>query len=445
MGEWLTGVSQAVWGMPMVAILLCTHLWLTVRLRVVQRHTVRAVRMSVQKGDSPQGQISSFGALATALAATVGTGNIVGVSAAVALGGPGAVFWCCLTGVLGMATKYAEALLACAYRVCRGGKPEGGPMYVLERGMHSKALALAFAALGAVATFGTGCTVQSHAIAQSVQEQLGTAPLACGVVVTALSGVVIVLGNKGIAAVCEKLVPGMAALYVGGCALVLWQARAFIWPAACLIGREAFRLRAAAGGAVGGGLLLACRYGVSRGLLSNEAGLGTAPIAAARAGGGDPVRQALVAMTGGLWTSLLCGATGLAIVSGMLAQPAQFAGAAAEQLTQRAFSLIPAVGGPVLTLSLCIFAFTSILGWCYYGEVCVRYLFRGRGTGAYRFLFLSALLAGAALPMDTVWAFTDLMNALMALPNLIALWWMQGELCRLSVPLLRFRLTNRLE
>lgn len=420
--------SDFIWGIPMIVLLFGTHIFLTFRLRFIQKHTFRAIRLSVTPDRGAKGDISQFGALTTALAATIGTGNIVGVSTAVALGGPGAVLWCWLTGVFGIATKYAEALLAVKYRTQNAkGETVGGPMYTIERGLRCKWLAVAFAALTVLTTLGTGCTVQSHAITSAVQAAFRLKPSVSGLFVTLLVGIVILGGIKAISGVCEKLVPFMSLFYIVGCAAILWINRSFLLPALVLIVKSAFTPRAAAGGFIGSTMLSACRYGVARGLFSNESGLGTAPIAAACAQTKNPVRQALVSMTGTFWdTVIVCAVTGLVIVSSTLHIPERFPGAADDAFTQISFSQLPGVGSYVLTVALCIFAFTTILGWAYYGERCVEYLFGTAATWFYKVIFLLVLYAGAVSSLGIVWAFADLMNGLMAFPNLLSLLLLSG-------------------
>lgn len=424
----LKACSDFIWGIPMIVLLFGTHIFLTFRLRFIQKHTFRAIRLSVTPDKGSRGDISQFGALATALAATIGTGNIVGVSTAIALGGPGAVLWCWLTGVFGIATKYAEALLAVKYRTKNEkGETVGGPMYTIERGLHCKWLAAVFAVFTILATFGAGCTVQSHAITNVVESTFHIKPAVSGLVVTVLVGIVILGGIKTIANVCEKLVPFMSLFYVLGCLAILWINRAFLIPAVVLIVKSAFTARAAAGGFVGSTVLLACRYGMARGLFSNESGLGTAPIAAASAQTKNPVRQALVSMTGTFWdTVIVCAMTGVVIVSSILHIPGQFTKAADDALTQVSFAQLPGVGSYILTIALSIFAFTTILGWAYYGERCMEYLFGTKITWLYKLIFLAILYIGAISSLSIVWTFSDLMNGLMAFPNLVSLLLLSG-------------------
>lgn len=424
--------SDFIWGVPMIVLLFGTHIFLTFRLRFIQKHTFRAIRLSVTPDKGAKGDISQFGALATALAATIGTGNIVGVSTAIALGGPGAVLWCWLTGVFGIATKYAEALLSVKYRTVNGkGETVGGPMYVIENGLRCKWLAVIFALFTVFATFGAGCTVQSHAITGIIETTFHVNPVISGLVVTVLAAVVILGGIKTISNVCEKLVPFMSLFYVLGCLTILWINRSFLLPAIALILKSAFTARAAAGGFIGSTILTACRYGVARGLFSNESGLGTAPIAAACAKTKNPVRQALVSMTGTFWdTVVVCAMTGIVIVSSILHVPDRFQSAADDALTQIAFAQLPGIGSYILTIALSIFAFTTILGWAYYGERSTEYLFGSKVTWIYKVVFLIVLFIGAVSSLGIVWTFSDLMNGLMAFPNLISLLLLSGVAVR---------------
>ena len=423
----VSACSNFIWGVPMLVMLFGTHLFLTVRLRLVQRHIPKAIRLSLSPDEGSQGEISQFGALATALAATIGTGNIIGVSTAIALGGPGAVLWCWLTGVFGIATKYGEALLAVKYRTRgKSGAIVGGPMYTIERGLGWKWLAVIFAAFTVLATFGAGCTVQSHAITDVIHTTFGVAPGISGLVVTAVTAVVILGGVKAIAKVCEKLVPFMSLFYILGCIAILVLNAPYLGQALALIVKSAFGFRQVAGGFAGGAMMAACRYGMARGLFSNESGLGTAPIAAATAQTKNPVRQALVSMTGTFWdTVIVCAMTGIVVVSSMVKQPELYQGASDDAMTRLAFANLPA-GQLVLALALSVFAFTTILGWSYYGERCVEYLFGPKGIPVYRLVFLVVLFIGAVANLDLVWSFADLMNGLMAFPNLISVLLLSG-------------------
>lgn len=411
----------------MIVLLLGTHIFLTLRLRFPQRHIIRAIRLTVSRDRGSAGDVSQMGALSTALAATIGTGNIVGVATAVALGGPGAVLWCWITGFFGIATKYAEALLAVKYRV-RGkdGTVHGGPMYALDRGLGWRPLAVLFALFTALAAFGIGNTVQANAIASVAVEAYGISPWLTGLVVALLAGAVIIFGIKGIARVCTALVPLMAVLYVVGCIVILCMNNSFLWPALQLICRSAFSPEAAGGGFAGSTVMMVARYGIARGLFSNESGMGSAPIVAAAAKTRNPVRQALVSSTGTFWdTVVICALTGLVIVSSIIAYPdITFDNGAT--LTKAAFSKIPVIGTPLLTFGLLTFAFSTILGWEIYGERAMAYLRGRRWTMAYRIVYIAALFVGSVVGLEAVWNLADCMNALMAIPNLLSLLFLSG-------------------
>ena len=424
-------VSGYLWGWPMIILLLGTHVFLTFRLRFPQRKLLTGIRLSVKKDGKADGDVSQFGALATALAATIGTGNIVGVATAVALGGPGAVLWCWLTGIFGMSTKYAEGLLAVKYRI-KGpdGRMYGGPMYALERGLGMKWLGVLFAIFTALASFGIGCTVQANSIALLAHETFGLPQWTVGLMVCVLAGVVIIGGVKIISRVCTVLVPFMAILYVLGCLIILVMNGPYVWPAIELIVSSAFNPSAAGGGFVGSTVMMAARYGIARGLFSNESGMGSAPIVAAAAQTRNPVRQALVSSTGTFWdTVVICALTGIVLVSSILAYPdISYADGAA--LTKVAFGKIPYVGAPLLTFGILTFAFSTILGWSYYGESAVNYIENRRSNRFYRILYICALFFGSIINLDIIWNIADCMNALMAIPNLISLLALSGVAAR---------------
>ena len=349
-------VDDFVWGWWMIILLLGTHLFMTVRTGFIQRKSItKGIPLSVSREDDADGEVSQFGALTTALASTIGTGNIIGVGTAIALGGPGAVLWCWLTGVFGIATKYAESLIAVKYRVkTADGRMQGGAMYALERGLNMKWLGMVFAVFAGFASFGIGCATQVNAIAEVCNENLGIEPWIIGVIVAVLTAFVIFGGIKSIANVCEKLVPFMAIFYVVGCLIILGINYDYIIPAIKTICRLAFTPGAAAGGLVGTGIRYAMQYGVARGLFSNESGMGSAPIAAAAAKTKNPVRQALVSSTGTFWdTVVVCLMTGLVLVSTIMKNPAINADQIADggELTTLAFGQIPRKGFPLSATS----------------------------------------------------------------------------------------------
>lgn len=417
--SFLNLVSGYVWGVPLLVLLFGTHLFLTFRLGFIQKHTLKAIRLSFRKSREGEGEISHFGALVTALAATIGTGNIVGVSTAIAAGGPGAVLWMWLTGVFGMSTKYAEALLSVKYRVVgNDGKVAGGPMYVLERAMNMKWLAVLFALFTALASFGIGNMVQANSIATLVESTFDVSPWITGAAVTLFTGVVIVGGITSIARVCEYLVPIMALLYIAGCLVLLFINAETIPETLRLIVSSAFNGQAALGGFAGAGVREAMRFGVARGLFSNESGLGSAPIVAAAAQTDDPVRQALVSATGTFWdTVVLCLVTGVVIVNSGL----WYSGLTGADLTSAAFMDVADIGPVVLTFGLLTFVFSTIIGWSYYGEKAVEYLFGPAMITPYRWLWVAAVMVGSVSSLQAVWTFADIANGLMAVPNLVSL------------------------
>ncbi len=421
-------INGYLWGPPMLVVLFGTHLFLTVRLRGIQRYVFLAIRLSFQKEDDGHGDVSHFGSLTTALAATIGTGNIVGVATAVAMGGPGAVLWCWLTGVFGIATKYAEALLAVKYRVrTEDGTMLGGPMYALEKGLGKKWLAVVFCVFTALAAFGIGNMVQANSIAVMARETFSIDPWITGLALAALTAIVILGGIRSIARVCEVLVPFMAAFYVLGCVVILVINREFLLQTLSLIVTAAFTPQAAGGGFVGSTIMTAARFGIARGLFSNESGLGSAPIVAAAAKTRNPVRQALVSSTGTFWdTVVVCALTGLVLVSTIIAHPEMTVGTNGAALTKAAFSKIPTVGPIVLTVGLLTFVFSTILGWSYYGERAVEYLFGKIAIRPYRLAWVVAVMAGSVVSLPLVWDLADAMNAMMALPNLAALLLLNG-------------------
>ena len=425
--DFLTEFSNLLWGWPMIILLLGTHIFLTIRLRFPQRHILKAIRLSVKRDPDATGDVSQFGSLATALAATIGTGNIIGVATAIALGGPGAVLWCWLTGVFGISTKYAEGLLAIKYRQkTPKGKMLGGPMYALEKGLGWKTMAVLFAIFTAIASFGIGNTVQANAIATVASASYGITPWMTGTFVCLLTGAVVIGGVKSIARVCSALVPLMALFYVLGCLYILTVNAPYLWPAVRLIVSAAFSPEAAGGGFVGSTVMMAARFGIARGLFSNESGMGSAPIVAAAAQTRNPVRQALVSSSGTFWdTVVICALTGLVIVSSVIAYPdIDFSNGAT--LTKDAFSKIPVIGRPLLTFGLLTFAFSTILGWCYYGERAIEYLKGRKWVLVYRMLYIAAAFAGSVMNLALVWNLADCMNALMAIPNLLSLIFLNG-------------------
>lgn len=441
-------VDEFIWGIPMIVILLGTHIFMTVRTKFIQRKTFKAIKLSVTKDPDVDGDISPFQALTTALASTIGTGNIIGVGTAVALGGAGAVLWCWLTGVFGIATKYAESLIAVKYRVKdKNGRMQGGAMYAIERAIHPKIfgkersckwIAILFAAFAILASLGIGCGVQTNAISSVMDDtfnsdktlminlfgnQVSLVAFVSGILVAVFVALVIFGGIKSISSVCEKLVPFMTVMYVVGCIVILCFNADVLWQTVCTIVESAFSIKAFGGGLTGSGILLAARYGVARGLFSNESGMGSAPIVASAAQSRNPVRQAMISSTGTFWdTVVVCLMTGLVIVSSCIKNPnIDTVNIEGGSLTSAAFAQIPVIGTPILVVGIVLFAFSTILGWSYYGERCVEYLFGHKGIMPYKILFIIVLLIAPITALDLVWTMSDIFNALMALPNIFAI------------------------
>lgn len=446
--ELLNTIDAIVWGPAMILLLLGSHIFLTIKTGFIQRKIPQAIKMSLEKEEGAQGDISHFGALATALAATIGTGSIVGVATAILAGGPGAVFWMWLTGIFGIATKYAEVFAAIKYRVKdHSGNMLGGAMYIWERGFMkdgrtpwwAKLGAGAFALFAAIAAIGTGSAVQASAMTGIITSNFPAVPThLMGVLIVLAVGIVIFGGVQSISRVCEALVPFMAIGYALGCIIILAMNTQELIPAIMLILECAFTPRAAFGGAVGSGILVALQFGCARGLFSNESGLGSAPIIAVAAQTKNPAQQALIAMTGTFWsTVVICLLTGIVLVSTMLAHPeiqAQildnptiFSGA---QLASLAFSKIPYVGTPILVLGMVAFSYSTILGWSYYGSRCITYLFGKRSIRPYQIVYVAVAFLGAIGVGDVVWLISDIGNALMAIPNIIAVLALSGIVAR---------------
>ena len=428
--HWLN--DNIVWGPVMLVLLVGTGIWLTLILRGLQFGMLfyalkQAFRPHPKKDDGSdhEGDVSHFGALMTALSATIGTGNIAGVATAVVTGGPGAVFWMWITAIFGMATKYGEGVLAVKYRVTNSkGEMSGGPMYYIENGLGKKWkwLAFLFAFFGVMASFGIGSTVQANSVAQAVHSSFGIDTWITGVVLTLITAFVVLGGIQSISRVSSVVVPFMAVLYIVGGLVVVAMHFDLLLPALKVIMQDTFTGQAVAGGVVG----TVIRYGVARGVFSNEAGMGSAPIAAAAAKTDHPVRQALVSMTGTfLDTIIVCSITGIVLVMGILqSNGGEFAvptlkGAA---LTTATFdAMLSGYGGWVVTIGLIFFAYSTTLGWCYYGEKCATYVFGDKSVPIYRVIYVATVMLGTVLSMDMVWAAADTFNGLMAVPNLIAL------------------------
>ena len=420
-------ITAALWGWPTIVLLLGTHLFLTIRLRFPQLKIFKAIKLSVTKDKDSHGDVSQFGALATSLAATIGTGNIIGVATAISLGGPGAVLWCWITGAFGIATKYSEGLLAIKYRVkTSDGTMLGGPMYALERGLKMKWLAVVFCVFTAIAAFGIGNTVQSNAISTLLSESYGISTYISGAVIAFFVALVIIFGVKGIARVCGALVPFMALFYVIGCIVILVFNAQYLGETIALIFKSAFSPQAAGAGFLGSSVMMAARFGIARGLFSNESGMGSAPIVAAAAQTRNPVRQALVSSTATFWdTVVVCALTGLVLVSSIIAH-SDIDYSDGARLTQYAFNKIPYVGSIILTVGLITFAFSTILGWSYYAERAIEYLAGKKLIKYYRIIWVALIFVGAVVDLSLVWNIADGTNALMAFPNLVALLLLSG-------------------
>lgn len=425
--------SSWLWGFPLLVVLLGVHIFLTIRTRGIQRYLGTAIKISFSRETDAKGTISPFQALCVALAATIGTGNIVGVAVAIAKGGPGAVFWCWITGVLGIATKYGEALLSVHYRQTNSkGELVGGPMYVLAKGLNMRFLGWFFALATTIAAFGIGNCTQSNALAELAHKNFSLSPHISGAVMAILTALVLFGGIRKLAAVCSALVPFMAMFYIVGCVIILAMQFEFVLPAISLILQSAFSSDAVAGGFLGAAVSMAIRMGVSRGLFSNESGLGSAPIAAAAAMSKNPVRQALVSATGTFWdTVVVCALTGVVLVSTMLHNP-ELCKLSSSELTNAAFARIPYIGSPILTLSLATFVFSTILGWSYYGEKALEYLGSSKVVPYYRGLWVLVVYLGAISHIDLVWNFADCANAMMVFPNVISLVALSPVIVRLT-------------
>ena len=424
----VTTINGFVWGPVMLVLLIGTHIILTIRTGVIQRKTFTAIKLSVTPDSEASGDVSGFGALATALAATIGTGNIVGVATAVGTGGPGAVFWLWFTGLLGMATKFGEATLAVKYRVkAKDGSFIGGPMYALERGLGQKWLGVLFALFTAFACFGIGNMTQGNSIAESVQGTFGVPKVITGIVLMVITGLVILGGVQSISKVCEKLIPLMAGLYILGCLVILFINGAYIGDAFAVIIKGAFNPQAVGGGFMGATLITCIRAGVSRGLFTNESGLGSAPIVDACAATRNPSRQALISMSGVFWdTIVVCLMTSLVLVTAILRDPTGMQGLVGANLTAGAFGAIPVVGPAILTFGLITFAWSTILGWSYYGERAWVYLVGVKAIKPFRVAWTIVVLVGCVAALDVVWNVADTLNACMAFPNIVALLGLSG-------------------
>jgi AGCS family alanine or glycine:cation symporter len=428
LNHFFAALSGYVWGVPLLVLLVGTGVFLTTRLRLIQVSMLpHALHETfVRPRSNEMGDVSHFQALMVALAATIGTGNIVGVATAISVGGPGALFWMWVTAAFGMATKYAEGVLAVKYRIVdKKGEMCGGPMYYLERGLGCKWLGVVFAVFGSVAAFGIGNAVQANAVAGNLRETFGFNPWITGVVLSLLTAMVILGGIRNVGRVASWMVPVMATVYVAGCLIILFRFADAVPSALFLVLHDAFTGTAATGGFLGAALMLAIQKGVSRGVFSNESGMGSAPIAAAAAKTNEPCEQALVSMTGTfIDTIIVCTMTGLVlIVTG-----AWRSGGEISALTKSAFDIgLPGnSGGVIVTFGIVFFAYSTIIGWGYYGEKCIEYLAGVRALFPYRIFYAAVVCVGAGVKLELVWNFADVMNGLMAVPNLIGLLGLSG-------------------
>jgi AGCS family alanine or glycine:cation symporter len=428
LNAFFTRANEIVWGTPVIVLLLGTGIFLTLRLGFLQiTHLLSALKLAFSPSDrEAKGDVSHFKALMVALAATIGTGNIAGVATAIAAGGPGALFWMWITAFFGMATKYSEAVLAVKYRITdEKGEMCGGPMYALERGLNMKWMGILFAVFGALAAFGIGNMVQANSVADAVRSSFGVPVWLTGVVLASLTGMVILGGIKRIGEIAGILVPVMAVFYMLAALVILILNYKGIPEAINLVITHAFNPMAATGGFLGASVKMAIQKGVSRGLFSNESGLGSAPIAAAAAKTQFPMQQALVSMTGTfIDTIIVCSMTGLAIISTGVWND----GKTGAPLTVDAFSTgLPGTwGGLIVSIGIIMFAYSTILGWAYYGEKCAEYLFGIRIVFPYRCVWIVAVFIGSVNKLDLVWNFSDVMNGLMAIPNLLSLVLLSG-------------------
>lgn len=430
MSSFIETINGYLWGLPMIAFLFSTHIIMSVRTGFVQRKVFKGIRLSLKNDGTKEDGISPFSALATTLASTLGTGNIIGVSTAVTMGGAGAVFWCWLTGVFGMATQYCECVLSVKYREKSiKGEYQGGPMYVLKNGVGSKALGVVYALLAAVGGLITGAAIQTNAIKEVVTESVLTKnenfsntvliSFGVGIVAAALTALVIFGGLKSVASVCSMVVPFMAAVYTLGCLVILFINRGVLFKSIALIIEDAFSVKSGAGGFIGSAFMLSCRYGVSRGLFSNEAGIGTSSVICANARVSSPARQGLISMTATFWdTVVMCFITGLVVVSTGVCDG--FSSSSGAALCMQSFEKIP-IGRGILVFSMIAFAFSTILGWSAIGEKFMFFLFGERGSKPYRVFWVAAVFISAFVSLKGIWALGDMINGILVIPNVTGL------------------------
>ena len=415
-------LNNILWGYPMIILLLGIHIYFSFKLNFIQKYIFKAIKLSVSKVESSS--TTALKTLTTNLAATLGTGNIIGVSTAIALGGPGALFWCWITGILGMATSYAECYLSIIFRIYDNKRHEyiGGPMYVLRNGLNNKFLAFIFSTCTILASFGVGCTTQSNAISNSITNNLPISPHIIGLICAILVGFVIIGGFNSIGAICMKLVPSMALFYTIGCILLLCFNKNYIFTSLSLIFKSAFSAKQILSGFVGASLNKAIRYGVSRGLFTNEAGLGSTPITASLANSHTPSQQSLISMTATFWdTVVMCPITGITIITTFLSNNYTTAKIPPTDLITISFNTIPYIGNIFLSISLIAFAFATLIGWFTFGERSWIYIFKNKYLDIYKISYIVMVYLGAIISLDLVWEMCDFFNALMAIPNIISL------------------------
>lgn len=427
--SYLKSFNNFLWMYPILFLLIGTHIFFTIRLRFPQRKVFYGIKLSVKNESDEGNSLSGFAALATTLAATLGTGNIVGVSLAIAIGGPGAVFWCWITGILGMATSYAECYLSLVYR--RQVAPNtyvGGPMYVLRDGLHKKCLAIIYALCTIIASLCVGCATQANAMTEATTSAWNLSPKLVGIVASVLCGLVIIGGIKAIGNVCSKVIPLMGFGYIFCCIILLIINRAYFTQAISYIMSAAFHPTAAASGFVASTFQLAARHGISRGLYTNEAGMGSAAIAAGHANTKSPRKQALIQMTATFWdTVIMCAITGLVIVMEGIKNPCCFQGCTAGGYTTMAFAELPG-GELILTLALIAFAMATLIGWSFFGERALEFLCGKKYKKLYQIAYLVMIFLGAVMSLELVWELTDLINAFILIPNIIALFLLRNKI-----------------
>lgn len=432
--SFLQYTNSLLWGGPLLLLLCFTHGYFSWRTRFIQKKLPKALQLSITNNKSSISSsksshgLDSFASLATTLAATLGTGNIIGISTAIAFGGPGAVFWCWITGVFGMATSYVECYLSLLFRQKReDGSFHGGPMYLMKYQLKRPKMAAFYAYLLLASSFCVGCSTQSQAVTDTLHTLFNIPKIISGIVLSFFIGLVLLKGIKGIGTVCTFLVPAMGFFYLFACIILLFFHMEYLLDALKLILSSAFSFSSISGGILGSSLLLSARYGIARGLFTNEAGLGSAPITAANSDG-EANQQALVLMSATFWdTVVMCGVTGLVIVSAGLALPQLFTAYAPGDYTFAAFSFLP-LGSQILAISIIFFAMATLLGWSFFGEKATEFLFGIEQIKTYRFLYCCMIFVGSQMTLSLVWELSDFLNALMIIPNILSLFLLQKYL-----------------